>query len=242
VPALIDKATARLLFGAGDPIGQPLTTNYRDRHSLEVVGVVGDARQLGLTTEPGPQIYLPLSNGSASFVIARTARNAGNLAPAIRAAVRALDPGVPAPEIDTMSAAYSREMAAPRFHLTVLGAFALASLMLAAIGIYGVTAYTVAQRTHEFGVRIALGAQPMDILRLVLGSGFRMLAWGAALGTAGSLAASRILSTLLYGVRPGDPLTLVCVSALLAGISLLACFVAARRATTVDPGTALRCE
>ncbi len=242
VPALISRAAARRLFGAGDPIGQQLTTNYRDRHSLEVVGVVGDARQLGLTTEPGPQIYLPLSNGSASFVIARTARNAGNLAPAIRAAVRALDPGVPAPEIDTMSAAYSREMAAPRFHLTVLGAFALASLMLAAIGIYGVTAYTVAQRTHEFGVRIALGAQPRDILRLVLGSGFRMLAWGAALGTAGSLAASRILSTLLYGVRPGDPLTLVCVSALLAGISLLACFVAARRATTVDPGTALRCE
>lgn len=118
----------------------------------------------------------------------------------------------------------------------------MASLILAAIGIYGVTAYTVAQRTHEFGVRIALGAQPRDILRLVLGAGFRMLACGAALGLAGSLATGRILSALLYGVRPDDPLTLACVSALLAGIALLACYTAARRATTVDPGAALRCE
>jgi len=242
VPALIDKTTARLLFGPADPIGQHLTTNYRDRKPLEVIGVVGEARQLGLTTEPGPQLYLPLGNGNAGFVIARTAANAGNLAPAIRAAVRALDPEVPAPEIDTMSSAYARETATPRFHLTVLGAFAVTSLILAAIGIYGVTAYTVAQRTHEFGVRIALGAQPGDILRLVLGTAFRMLSIGAALGLAGSLAAGRVLSTLLYGVRPGDPLTLACVSALLAGISLLACCMAARRATAVDPGAALRCE
>jgi putative ABC transport system permease protein len=242
VPALIDRTTARLLFGPADPIGQHLRTNYRDRKSLEVIGVVGAARQNGLTAEPGPQLYLPLNNGNARFVIARTSRNASNLAPAIRAAVRVLDPELPAPEIDTMSAVYQRATATPRFHFTVLGVFAMASLILAATGIYGVTAYTVAQRTHEFGVRIALGAQPGDILRLVLAGGLRTLSCGTALGLAGSLTAGRILSTLLYGVRPGDPLTLVCVSALLAGISLFACYTAARRATTVDPGAALRCE
>jgi predicted permease len=242
VPALINKTTARLLFGLADPIGQNLRTNYRDWKSLEVIGVVGDARQIGLTNAPGPQLYLPLKYGYAGFAVARTARHAGNLAAAIRAAVLALDPEVPAPEIDTMNAAYARQIAAPRFHVTVLGAFAMASLILAAIGIYGVTSYTVAQRTHEFGVRMALGAEPGDILRLVLAAGARLLSCGAALGLAGSLAVGRILATLLYGVRPGDPLTLGCMSALLAGIALLACYTAARRATKVDAGAALRCE
>lgn len=242
VPVLLNKTMARLLFGPADPIGRHLRTNYRDPRSVEVIGVVGKRSPDWTHQRDWAATLSALRYGNAGFVIARTARNAGNLAAAIRAAVLALDPEIPTPEIDTMSAAFSRQTATPRFYLMALGAFAMASLILAAIGIYGVTAYTVAQRTREFGVRIALEAQPRDILRLVLSAGFRMLSCGAALGLAGSLAAGRILSTLLYGVRPGDPLTFVCVLALLAGISLLASYTAARRATTVDPGAALRCE
>ena len=155
---------------------------------------------------------------------------------------RLLDPEVPAPQIDSMDNVFSREVAKPRFYMSLLAAFAAVGLILAALGIYGVISYTVARRTHEFGIRMALGAQPGDIVQLVLGAGTRLIAAGAILGLAGAFVTNRLLSSLLYGIRAGDPLTFMCVLILLAGVALLACYLASRRASRLDPGTALRCE
>jgi ABC-type antimicrobial peptide transport system permease subunit len=141
-----------------------------------------------------------------------------------------------------MNGIFSEEVAKPRFYLMLLGSFAAAGIILAAIGIYGVMSYNIRLRTHEFGVRIALGAAPRDILALVLGAVVRLTSAGIVLGLAGSLAVTRFLSSVLYGVHPTDPLTFACVVVLLAGISLLACYFASRRATAVDPNVALRCE
>jgi putative ABC transport system permease protein len=242
IPALIGRTTAHLLFGAEEPVGKRLLTNYRKRPMLEVVGVVGDSRQLGVATEPGAQLYLPLVYGSPRYVVARTVSSAIDLSSAIRAAVRALDPAVPAPQVTSMDSSFAREVARPQFYTLLLGAFAAVGLILAAIGIYGVMSYTVIRRTREFGIRIAIGAEPGDILRLVLGVGARLTCVGAILGLAGAFAATRLLSSLLYGVRPADPVTLVCVLILLVGVALVACYLASRKATTVDPIIALRSE
>jgi putative ABC transport system permease protein len=243
VPVLISKNTARALFDTGDPIGKHLLSQYRELNPLEVVGVVGDVRQIGLTKDPSPQVYIPLAQGrSTGYVVARTAPHAGDLSAAIRAAVRAIDPEVPAPEIGTLDEWFDREIAKPRFYLALLGAFAALGVILAAVGIYGIIAYGVALRTQEFGIRMALGAERKHILQLVLGGGLRLICIGAALGLAASLALTRLLTTMLYEVRPNDPLTFGCVFALLTGTALLACYIAARRAVGVDPNVALRCE
>ncbi len=242
IPILINKATANALFGREDPIGKEILTNYRKRPRFEVVGLVGDVRQIGLMKEPGPQIYLPLVYSTPRYVVARTALNSNDLSAAIRSSVRALDREVPAPEITTMDDWFSRQVAKPRFYLMLLAAFAGTGLILAAIGIYGVISYTVARRTREFGIRMALGAERRDILRLVLAVGTRLTIMGTVIGLAGATAATRLISSLLYGVRPGDPLTFACVLVLLAGVALGACYLAARKATLVDPNVALRCE
>jgi len=242
VPMMINKATANALFGREDPIGKEILTNYQKRPRFEVIGLVGDVRQIGLTKEPGPQIYLPLVYSVPRYVVARTALNSNDLSAAIRSAVRALDREVPAPEITTMDDWFSLQLAKPRFYLMLLAAFAGTGLVLAAIGIYGVISYTVARRTREFGVRIALGAEHRDILQLVLAQGTRLTVLGAVLGLAGAYAATRLISSLLYGVRAGDPLTFACVLVLLAGVALGACYVAARKAIQADPNVALRCE
>ena len=241
-PVLINRSAAQALFGHENPIGKRLKNRDRRVPVLEVVGLVGDVRQLELTTEPGPQVFLPFGYAYSQAVLARLAPHAGNLAPAIRAAVKQLDAALAAPEIVTMDVRFAEETAKPRFYVALLGAFALVGLTLAAIGIYGVMSYTVARRTHEFGIRMALGAQPGDVLRLVLGAGMRVALAGAVVGLAGALAATRLLAALLFGVRPGDPLTFAYVLALLVAVALLACYLAARKATAVDPSSALRAE
>ena len=242
IPILVNRVTASLLFGQADPIGKGILTNYPKRPRFEVVGVVGDVHQIGLTTEPGPQIYLPLVYGTPGYVVARTGQNAEALTAAIRSAVHAMDREVPAPEITTMNDWFSGQVAKPRFYLMLLGAFAGTGLLLAAIGIYGVMSYTVARRTREFGIRMAFGAEHGDILWLVLADGTRLTIIGTALGVAGAFAATRFISSLLYGVRPDDPLMFACVLVLLAAVSISACYLAARRATRTDPNVALRCE
>jgi len=211
---------------------------------LEIVGIAGDVRQLGLRIEPGLQLYLPLvaPYGTPSCLVAKTLPNAGDLTAAIRGAVRSFDPEVPVPEIMTMDAMFSREVAQPRFYLGLLGVFAAAGLILAAIGVYGVTSYMVLRRTQEFGIRIALGAKHRDILSLVIGRAASPIAGGTIVGLAGSLVMTRLLSSLLYGVRPNDPLTLVCVSVLLCLVALLASYLPARRAAKTNPMVSLRCE
>jgi predicted permease len=241
-PVLINRAAANALFGRQDPLGREILTNYRSRPVLEVVGVVGDVRQIGLTREPGLQIYLPLVYGVPTCVVARITRTPEHFSLAIRQIVRGLDRDVPAPEITTMDDAFSQQVARPRFYLILLAAFAGTGLILAAIGIYGVISYTVARRTREFAVRMALGAEHRDILQLVLTAASRLTLIGSALGLAGAYAATRVIASLLYGVRPGDPLTFASVLLLLAGVALGASYLAARRATRVNPNAALRCE
>jgi putative ABC transport system permease protein len=244
VPVLINKGLGRLLFGEEDGVGKQLSTGYREMKVLEIVGIAGDVRQLGLRIEPGLQLYLPLlaPYGTPSCLVAKTLPNAGDLTAAIRGAVRSVDPEVPVPEIMTMDAMFSREVAQPRFYLGLLGAFAAAGLILAAIGIYGVMSYMVLRRTQEFGIRIALGAKESDILSLVVGRASFPIAGGIIAGLAGSFVVTRLLSSLLYGVRPNDPLTLVCVSVLLCLVALLASYLPARRAARTNPMVSLKCE
>lgn len=243
VPMVINRTAAQKLFGDGLPLGRRVWSRSSPRvKTAQIVGVAGDSRQLGITTEPGAQLYLPLSKGFAGCVIARTQHNAGDLAAEIRAIVHSLDPSVPVPEVTSMDAMFWNGLAQPRFYVILLGSFAGIGVALAAIGLYGLVSYTVAVRTREFGIRIALGAAPGQILRSVLALGLRLICAGSLLGLAGALASTRVLSSILHGVRHNDPLTLAGVALVLAGVAVLACALAARRATPIDPSLALRAE
>jgi putative ABC transport system permease protein len=242
VPVLINEAAARVLFPHENPIGRRLITNYRNRNLLEIVGVTGDAHQLGLTEQAGLQLYVPGRFGNTNYVVARTSPGAGDVAAAMRSAVHALDPSLPPAVILTADRFFALQTATPRFYLLLLGAFAASAILLMLIGVYGVLSYTIARRTHEFGVRIAMGAGRRDILGLVFGLGARLTSVGVALGVAGALILTRFLSTLLYEVQPGDPATLACAVVLLSAVVMVVCALAARRATRIDPMTALRCE
>jgi putative ABC transport system permease protein len=242
VPGLINETAARRLFPGANPLGKQLLPNYKKFRPLEVVGVVADTRQLGLQEEPGLQVYVPVSYNFPQYVIVRTNGDTGTLAQAIRAASRELAPNAPAPEVRWMEERFDSQVALPRFYLVLFGAFAMAGLLLAAVGTYGVMSYSVTERTHDIGVRMALGAERAEILRMVVGKGLLLTCLGTALGLAGALALTSFLEKLLYGVRPNDPATLICAALLLGAVALLACYVPARRATKIDPMEALRYE
>ena len=167
---------------------------------------------------------------------------AAQLGDAVRHVVESLTPNVPVHSIVTMDQVVKRSMANRRFSLELLGVFATAALLLAAIGIYGVMAYSFSQRTHEVGVRVALGAQRLDILRMAIGEGMLVVAVGLVVGIAGAVAVTRVFRSMLFGVDATDPITLAVVAGILAGVALLACYIPARRATRVDPLVALRVE
>jgi predicted permease len=243
LPIVVNRAAARELFGSDEPLGKVVGCSY-PKLAMQVVGVAGDARLRGVAERPKPEVFVPLMGGwgYASLLILRTAAPPSLVTPAIRAAVRSLDTSLPPPKITALEDLLSGQTAKPRFYMTLLDSFAGIGLILAAVGIYGVMAYAVARRTHEFGVRLALGATPDDILRLALGSGVRVIAAGVVVGMAGALAVTRLLSSLLYEVKPRDPITLAATAAVLAAITLTACWLAARQSTAVDPTVALRCE
>ena len=175
-------------------------------------------------------------------LVVRTALPPLSLVDSARHAVESVDPDLPVFEVATMEQLVYRSASAPRFNTVLLGVFAALALVLAAIGIYGVMSYAVTRRTHEIGVRMALGARARDVLGQVIAQGMRRALAGIVLGLAGALALTRFLSSLLYGVRPADPATFLAVSLLLLAVSLLACYIPARRAATVDPMIALRHE
>ena len=244
--AIISKMAAELYWPNEDPIGKRVSIYDGDERGpvwRQVVGIVGDIRHDGLKERVRPGIYVPVLQ-SPTFIMVlavRTRMDPGSLSAAIRHAVMAVDKDQPV-FLRTMEQAVSDSMSDRRFQMTLLGVFAAVALLLAAIGVYGVISYSVSQRTHEIGVRMALGAQRRDMLRLVMGQGMRLALTGVAVGLVATFAMTRVLSSMLYGVTATDPGTFAGVSLLLVGAALLACYIPARKATKVDPMVALRYE
>jgi predicted permease len=223
-------------------LGQRFSVSGSEGPWREIVGVVSDTKYERLTEEPRPVVFLPLGQRHETGVVlyVRASGNPATLVPAVRAAIRGLEPNLPLAELRTLGETVSASTWAARMGVVLLSAFAALALLLAAIGVYGVTSFQVAQRTREIGVRMALGARGADVLRMVLGGGMRLVAAGVAIGVVLAFAAGRSLESLLYGVSGRDPLTLAAVPGILAAVAGAACLVAARRATKLDPLTALR--
>lgn len=208
------------------------------------VGVVGDVRAAGLDREPIPTIYVPYSRNRASAmtIVVRTAQDPGAIAATIRAEIGRLDDSVPVDRMRTMADIVDESVAPRRFQASLVVLFALVALSLALSGVYGVTSYTVARRTREFGVRLALGAQRSELLRFVVSQGLRPVAVGVVLGLALAWAATTAARSVLFGVSALDPLTLGTVSLVLIATAALACYIPARRASRIDPVVALRAD
>ena len=242
--AIVDQTLARQYWPNENPIGKRVKSGPIQSTNpwLNIIGVVGDVKTDSLELQEAPHIYLSDFQAPAynSVIYLRTAGDPGTLGDAIRPEVEAVDPNVPVYAVRTMEDVIARSMAERRFALQILGFFAGVALLLAAIGIYGVMAYTFSQRRHEIGIRMALGAQPRDILRMALSEGMTLVAVGLGSGLVGALILTRFLRSMLFAVTPNDPLTFVALPALLAAVALLACFVPGRRATQVDPLVALR--
>lgn len=238
---IINETMARLYFPNEDPLGRRLRVILSPW--MSVVGVVGDVHHTGLNTPPSPEIYLAESQepSTSLAVMARTSGDPLQLAAAAREQVNAIDKDLPV-RVTTMDQIYSDSLAGQRFNTSLLGIFAAVALLLAMIGVFGVINYSVAQRTHELGIRIALGAQRGDVFRIVVGQGLELALVGIALGAVGAFALTRLISGLLFGVSPTDGPTFVMVSLIVTVVAFLACYLPARRATKVDPLVALRYE
>ena len=245
--AVISESLARATWPNQDPFGKTIEFGNMDgdMRLLTIVGIVGDVRDRNLETPPRPTVYVNyrqrLRAGGDFTVVLHGGIAPSSALAAARQAVRELAPDV-SPRFRTFDQVFTASLEARRFNLTLIAVFAATALLLATVGIYGVMAYWVVRRTREIGVRMALGALPGDVLRIVLGRGSRTVASGVALGLAGSFALTRTMESLLYGVRPTDPATFAGVSLLLAAVALLACYIPARWATRVDPTVALRYE
>jgi putative ABC transport system permease protein len=243
---VVNETLARRFFPGESAIGRRVALGPSPEEGpwYTIVGVVGDVRHLSLDTLPRPEIYLHAATSPASspIVVLHTDGDAAALAGAVRGVVRELDPNLPVSALSTMDDYVARSVAEQRFALLLFAIFATIALALAAVGIYGVVSYSVGQRTHEIGIRMALGARGRDVLGMVLGQGLLVSAIGVAAGALGALLLARSLATLLYEVDPLDPLVYVGVAAGLLAVSALVSLVPARRATRVDPVVALRSE
>jgi putative ABC transport system permease protein len=217
--------------------------SWRDENLLrEIVGVVADVRYSGLADDERSLVYVPHSQNSwgSMTVVVRAAGDPAVLSDTLRREVARLDPDIAVAHLSTLTALAAQSIAAQRFGALLLALFAAAAALLAGIGVYGVMSYVVAQRTHELGVRLALGARPPDVFALVIGRGLLLAGIGAGLGLAGAIALSPLLRGLLFGVKPTDPVTLAVVPFVLAGVALLACAIPGRRAARIEPVEALR--
>jgi putative ABC transport system permease protein len=244
---IVNQALARKFFPNDNPIGKrtkPGVSDSGPEKMREIVGVVGDVKHRALWREADPESYVPYDQVAIGqmFVVVRTQGDPASLLPAVREQVKALDSEVPLYAVKTLEDYVAASMASRKFISVLCGVFAGAGLLLAVVGLFGVMSYTVSQRTHELGVRAALGAARVDILQLILRQGMTMTAVGIAVGVVGALAVTRVLSSQLFGIKATDPLTFVGVALVLAAVALAACYFPARRATRVDPMVALRYE
>jgi putative ABC transport system permease protein len=247
---LVNEALARRYWAGADAVGQHIQLGTGRRANgtplpwMTIVGVVGDIKSDGLDAATAPRIYLPMNQSPnyGAVVFLRTNVDPGTLGDTVRREVQSVDPTIPVFAVRTMDEVVAKFLDRRRFALELLGIFAGVALLLASIGIYGVMAYTFSRRTNEIGIRMAMGAQRADIFKIAVVEGALIVAFGLAAGFAGSLVLTRFLQTMLFDVKPTDPLTFAAISALLAAVALAACFAPARRATRVDPLVALRHE
>ena len=236
---------ARRLWPGETPIGKRLRIDEATEPIREIVGVVGDIRHNRYDLEAPPQMYVPYVQLPPRLTMTFVVRPAGKplmLVPALRAAVADVDRSLPVFNIKTVDEYVAGQLWQPRQTMILLGIFSGIALILALAGVYGIIAFTVRQRTHEIGIRMALGASRRGVLRLVIAQGLLLVALGIAIGIAASLALTRLLAALLWEVKPADPLTYTLVAAALAAVALLACYLPARRASDIEPATALRYE
>jgi putative ABC transport system permease protein len=256
--AMINETMARRYWPGENAVGKRLALDleamrfYPDRPPTldiqggmrEIVGVIRDVRHNSLATAPVPEMYVPFLQRPATSMtlVARTDRDATAVIPQIREAIRAVDPDQPTPHVETLSNLVSASVARPRANSVLLSAFAAIAVLFALIGVYGLLAYSVAQRTTELGIRLALGGQPRDVLRMILADGARLVIAGIVLGVPIAIGAATTLQSLLFGVAPADLLTISAAAVLMLGVGVTACYLPARRATRVDPLTALRAE
>ncbi|MGB7024075.1 MAG: FtsX-like permease family protein, partial [Candidatus Acidiferrales bacterium] len=240
---IINETMARQFWPNESPIGKRITMkDWGPPLTGEIVGVAGDVKINRLDTAVGPAIYWPYSQFPVNFnaIVVRGDTDPLRLVSAVKSQIWSVDKNQPISKIATMEQVLSDSIAQRRLYLVLLGVFAGAALLLAAVGIYGVMSYSVSQRTHEIGIRLALGAAQSEILKLILGHGAKLALLGVATGILAATALTRLMSSLLFGVSPSDPATLAAVAVLLMLVAMAACYIPARRAMRVDPMIALR--
>jgi putative ABC transport system permease protein len=245
--ALINSTMAAQLWANEDPLGKRIKFPGNEKNPQQwrtIVGVVKDVSQYALDKKPPMQIYLPLEQSPTSFntIVVRTAGEPTAMINAVRRAILSVDKDQAVFNVTTLAQLMGESIVLRRFFMLLLLVFAGLALILAAVGIYGVMSYVASQRTHEIGIRMALGAQASDVLKLIIGNGMALALIGVAVGLAGAFALTRLLASVLFGVSATDVMTFVTVSAGLIAIALFACYLPARRATKVDPLVALRYE
>jgi predicted permease len=239
--AVVNETLARRFFGGQNPIGQRVTVQ---NHPSEIVGVVSDIRPLRPDVPPAPQIYWPIEQypRGAAYLVLRTTPGIGGIEKSVQARAASVTAGIQLTPFLTLDDRLAKNLVSPRFNMLLVLSFAIVAMLLAAVGVYGVIAYSVASRTREIGVRIALGATPRRLVASIVGRGMTLSAMGIGVGCAGALGLGRLLASLLYGLPANDPLALSGAIALFALVALGACWLPARRASRVDPIAALRAE
>jgi putative ABC transport system permease protein len=242
---VVNQALAKMYWPHESAIGHRVRTSNNTPYRT-VVGVIGDIKNAAIDRPAGTELFFPFDQSpggrALSWVVVRTRNDPMSVMPVVRSEIRKLDSALPISNVGTMDDAMATARSRPRFLTLLLTMFSSLSLILAALGIYGVISYAVVQRTSEIGIRMALGAQGNDVLRLIGSSGMKLAAIGTVIGAAGALALTRFLSTMLFGVSAVDPLTFIAMAGALIAVTLVACYVPARRASKVDPLIALRYE
>jgi putative ABC transport system permease protein len=246
---IVNEALVRQMFADRDPLGRRIQSGLPGSPFATIVGIVKNTRSIGLDSEPDPETFYPYLQvvpalmgfvESSVTIVVRAKGDPDSLTTSMRGAVRQLDPDLAVFQVRTMEEMLANSVAQPRFRTLLIVAFASAALVLAVIGLYGVLAYSVTQRTQEIGVRMALGASSGDVLRLVVGQGMRLSIVGSVIGIAASFFLTRLIEKLLFGVKPWDAEAFIAMPLLLLAVTLAATYIPARRALKIDPITALR--